>query len=108
MIISVDFDGTLCDHKYPEIGTPHIDLINKIKLASEKGHKIILWTCRSGEKLAEAVEWCSRFGLYFNAVNDDLPEVKETFTFKSSKIYGDIYLDDRNKNINDFLKEDLK
>lgn len=96
MIICVDFDGTLCEHKYPEIGEPYNKIIEKLIMRQILGDKLILWTCRDGEKLQEAVDWCKKQGLFFDAVNDDLPEIKKSFTFKSKKVYGDIYLDDRN------------
>ncbi len=96
MIIGIDFDGTLCEHKYPEIGKPNLNLITKLIDRQFKGDKLILWTCRDGKRLDEAVEWCDIYGLVFDAINDDLPEIKRTFTFKSKKVYADIYIDDRN------------
>ena len=102
MIICVDFDGTLCEHKYPEIGNPYNELIKKLIIRKISGDKLILWTCRDGIKLQEAVEWCKNLGLEFDEVNDDLPEIKESFTFKSKKVYGDIYIDDRNVLIKEF------
>ena len=42
MIIGVDFDGTLCEHKYPEIGNPYLILINTLKQLRNDGHKLIL------------------------------------------------------------------
>lgn len=96
MIIGVDFDGTLCEHIYPAIGYPFMDRINKLIDLKNQGHKLILWTCRAGKPLEDAIKWCANYGLIFDAVNDDLPEVKATFTNKSHKVYADIYLDDRN------------
>jgi predicted mannosyl-3-phosphoglycerate phosphatase (HAD superfamily) len=104
MILAIDFDGTLVKHAYPAIGEPNTHLIYKLKKLQEKGHKLILWTCRDKEELVEAVEWCKLIGLIFDAVNDDLPEIKKSFKNKSLKIYADIYLDDRNISIQDFLQ----
>lgn len=107
MIISVDFDGTICEHKYPSIGRPNLSLIQKLLEAKEKGHKIILNTCRDGKELNEAVYWClHNFGLLFDSINEDLEEIKESFINKSNKVYADIYLDDRNISFKDF--EELK
>ncbi len=101
MIIAVDFDGTLCTHKYPEIGSENIVILVMLKSLKDAGHKIILWTCRDGEYLKKAVEWCAAKGLKFDAVNEDIPEVKNSDfgRAKSQKIYADIYLDDRNLSI---------
>ena len=101
-IIAVDFDGTLCRNAYPRIGEPRVTMINFLKNAQRKNGpdacKIILWTCRTGDLLAEAVEWCETMGLKFDAVNENLPEIVEEFGGDSRKIYADVYIDDRNCN----------
>ena len=96
MIIACDFDGTLCKHEFPNIGSSNIEVINLIKTFKSQGHKIILWTCRDGKYLENAVKWCKNLGLEFDAVNDNVQEVKDNFVKMSSKIYADIYIDDRN------------
>ena len=95
MIIAVDFDGTLCVESYPEIGAPNLKLIRMLRKKQELGDKLILWTCRAGDKLDEAVEWCRMQGLYFDAVNDNLPEMVEMWGNNSRKITADIYIDDK-------------
>lgn len=96
MIIAVDFDGTICEHKYPEIGAAKLFVINWLLEHKKNGTKLILYTCRDGIYLEQAIEWCKQFNLFFDAINDDVQEIKDTFTFKSNKIYADLYLDDRN------------
>ncbi len=95
MIIAVDFDGTLCESRYPEIGQPNIPLINGLKEKQAQGDKLILWTCRSGEYLEKAVEWCRSHGLTFDRVNENLPEILELWGNDSRKITADVYIDDR-------------
>lgn len=95
VIIAVDFDGTLCHGNWPDIVEPNIRLINKLLKLRRKGYKIILWTCREGEPLHQAIEWCKEFNLVFNAINDNLPEIKELYGNNSRKISCDIYIDDR-------------
>ena len=73
-IIAVDFDGTLCVNKYPEIGDPNEELIAYLKKRQANGEKLILWTNRVDDRLDEAVKWCAEHGLMFDAVNDNLPE----------------------------------
>jgi len=106
MIIAVDFDGTLCEHKYPDIGQPNIELINALKKAVENKQKIILWTCRSGYYLDKALEWCKKQGLEIASANEDIDSIKNSQfgKEKSCKIYADIYIDDRNASIEDFSK----
>lgn len=94
-IVAVDFDGTLCEDKWPEIGDARESLIWHLRCRQARGDKIILWTCRTGEKLREAVEWCSLYGLIFDAINENLPEVIEFCGGDSRKIYADEYIDDK-------------
>jgi len=96
-IMAIDFDGTLCENRYPEIGEPNADLINcLLKLQNDISARLILWTCRSGELLDAAIAWCAEQGLIFNAVNQNLPDVIEEFGSDTRKIFANIYLDDRN------------
>ncbi|MCR5735029.1 MAG: hypothetical protein K6G22_10520 [Lachnospiraceae bacterium] len=94
-IIAVDFDGTLCQDAYPGIGAPNLQLIYILKELKASGKKLILWTCRCGEPLCEAVRWCAEHGLFFDAVNENLPEILEKYGTDSRKITADIYIDDR-------------
>ncbi len=96
-IIAVDFDGTLCENKWPEIGESNKELITYLKKRQEVGDKLILWTCRVGEILENAVRWAAEQGLIFDAVNENLPETLEWAKTDSRKIFADEYIDDRNK-----------
>lgn len=94
-IIAVDFDGTLCLNMYPDIGVPRKMVINYIISEKEKGAKLILWTNRRDERLQEAVNWCSRQGIVFDAVNENLPEIIKSFGGDCRKVFANEYLDDR-------------
>ena len=104
MIIAVDFDGTLCENKYPDIGSPNNELIQALIKYRALGNKIILWTCREGENLTNAIIWCKKNNLHFDAINDNLKENKEFFKNNSRKVYANFYIDDKNCHINDFIK----
>ncbi len=95
-IIAVDFDGTLCFSNWPELGEPNTRLIQYLQAQRAAGNKIILWTCRAGEALSSALDWCIEQGLSFDAINDNLPEIVELYGNNSRKITCDIYIDDRN------------
>ena len=95
MIIAVDFDGTIVEHKFPAIGKEIPYSIQTLKHIQKKGHKLILWTYRSGKELEEAVKFCENRGLFFHAVNNDF-EGEEFDNTYSRKIYADMYIDDRN------------
>ena len=94
-VIAVDFDGTLSLGQWPETGPANHELIQFLKLRKAAGDKLILWTCREGNALQNAVEWCKLEGLYFDAVNDNLPDVIEYYGTNSRKISCDYYIDDK-------------
>lgn len=95
LIIAVDFDGTIVEDAYPQIGNPKIFAFETLKELNKDGHRLILWTYRNGRKLQEAVDFCSKKGVEFYAVNKNYPE--ENFEGKvSRKIHADLFIDDRN------------
>ena len=104
MILAVDFDGTLSlDAEWPELGRPNIGMFELLKKKKEEGAYLILWTCRNGKDLEEAVEYCRKHGIEFDAVNESLPWLIQKYDGDTRKIYADYYLDD--KAINPFFLE---
>lgn len=95
LIIAIDFDGTIVEDAYPRIGKPMLFAFETIKKLQEKGHRLILWTYRSGKKLDEAVAFCNDNGIEFYAVNKNYPEEKFDGQI-SRKIHADLFIDDRN------------
>lgn len=93
-IIAVDFDGTLVENKFPEVGNINWPVWSAIHAAKQRGAKIILWTSRTGESLEHAVEFCYKHGLTFDAINDNLPEVK-ALGWDARKVFATYYIDDR-------------
>jgi hydroxymethylpyrimidine pyrophosphatase-like HAD family hydrolase len=93
--IAVDFDGTIVEHAYPEIGTEKLFAFQTLKELEKRGVLLILWTFRTGKELEDALEFCRINGVEFYAVNKNYPEevVDETV---SRKIDADIYIDDKN------------
>lgn len=98
MIIAVDFDGTVVDHKYPSIGKEKPFACETLRQLAADGHRLILWTVRSGQLLQDALDWCAERGVSFYAVNSAYPHGSLTFSRQetSPKIEADIYLDDHN------------
>ena len=70
-------------------------IIGSLIQRQKQGDAIILWTCRSGKRLSEAVQRCRRNGLTFNAVNENMPETIKRLGHNPRKIYADIYIDDK-------------
>lgn len=99
MIIAVDFDGTIVEHKYPSIGKEIPFATASLRQLIQDGHKLILWSVREGELLNDAVKWCEERGVRFYAVNADLDEDYDDHqgtTHFSRKIKADMFIDDRN------------
>lgn len=95
MTIAVDFDGTIVEHRYPEIGKEKTFAIQTLRQLQQEGHQIILFTSREGELLDKAVAFCRERGLEFYAVNANQPE-DAMFRNRTRKVIADVYIDDRN------------
>jgi hypothetical protein len=96
MFICVDFDGTIVDHRYPEIGQPVPDAIKWLKIFVRHGAKVILYTMRSDDGVApgaltDAVNYLESEGVKLFAVNSNPGQEEWT---SSPKVYGDVYIDD--------------
>lgn len=106
MIIAIDFDGTLCDHQFPEIGAENPHAFEYLRQFQEAGAKLILFTMRSGLRnnaksdegheanrdfLTEAVDWCKERGITFWGVNQN--PLQSSWT-QSPKPYAHVYIDD--------------
>lgn len=93
--IAVDFDGTIVEHEYPEIGKEKLFAFQTLKELEKRGALLILWTFRTGTELEEAIAYCRKNGIEFYAVNRNYPEERYDETV-SRKIDADIFIDDRN------------
>lgn len=90
-VIAVDFDGTCVEHNYPAIGMDVEGAVEVLRTLNKHGHRIILNTMRSGQRLEAAVRWFRDRKIELWAVNRN-PE-QECWT-TSPKVYADIYIDD--------------
>lgn len=118
-IIAVDFDSTLCSGHFPEKGEFDQRIVNKIKEFQKTGNcEVLLWTCREGGGLQEAIDRCKEQGIEFDAVNDNAPSqhkwmadaLKQNgYIFAHRKIFANIYVDDRSPgSIEFFLNIDVE
>ncbi len=94
IIIAIDFDGTLVENRFPEIGKINTSVWQATMNAKAEGKKVILWTSRTGEVLDQAVNFCRVHGLEFDAINDNIPEVK-ALGWDARKVFASMYIDDR-------------
>ena len=100
--VACDFDGTLAITDFPAILSPIPEAIEFVKQCNQAGVAVILWTCRTGHHLNEAVAWCKEQGLVFNAVNNNLDDWVGEFYAKyptvhpdGRKVAADLYIDDK-------------
>lgn len=92
--IALDFDGTVVEHRYPEIGKTNGNCVEILKdWVTNKGVKLILDTMRSGKELDDAVEWFKNNGIELYSIGKD--KNQESWT-SSNKCYANYSIDDRN------------
>lgn len=98
MIIAVDFDGTIVEHCYPEIGRERPFATEVLRMLINDRHKLILWTVREGKLLQDAIDWCRERGVEFYAVNSDMTDrfAGDKPRDFSCKINADMFIDDLN------------
>ena len=92
MIIAVDFDGTIVEHKYPQIGRPIPFAIETLIQLQKEKHQLVLWSVREGELLQEAINYCSELGLTFYSANAHYPE---EVSVTPRKLNAHMFIDDR-------------
>ncbi len=95
IVIAVDFDNTIARTSYPRIISPIYDTILFLYEAKVNGAIIVLWTCREGEELRQAVEWCNDNFIPIDFVNENVPDRTKRFGSDCRKISADIYIDDK-------------
>lgn len=94
-IYAVDFDGTLAQTQFPKIIKPNFAVFMACKMIKRRGDILILWTCRCGKDLEDAVEYCRKYGLEFDYINENVPENVEKFGNDCRKIFAHEYIDDK-------------
>ena len=91
MTIAIDFDGTCVTHEYPKIGKENEGCVDVLKRLVQEGHKLILYTMRSGKRLKEAKDWFKEREIPLWGVNENPTQNAWT---SSPKIYANMYIDD--------------
>ena len=98
-IIAVDFDGTITTCS--DIGGEPVVRENArevLERLHDDGIQLVLWTCRTGEYLDQAVKFLQDSDMLhlFASINENIREVKQEYNTDSRKVGADIYIDDRN------------
>ena len=93
--IAIDFDGCLCTDAFPAIGEPNWPVIKRAQAEQRAGAGLILWTCREGQILQDAIAACEGWGLTFDSINESLPDWIEAFGTQPRKVGASEYWDDK-------------
>lgn len=102
-IVGLDFDGTLVENRFPDIGevleSMQIRIQKEIDKYGEDNVDFILWTCRSGRYLKEAKKFIEDSNLPVKYFNESHPQVLDWDGWEcSEKIFCNVYYDDRARN----------
>lgn len=96
--VAIDFDGTIVEHMFPEIGAIKQNVVDKIKKWYAEGHTIIIWTCRTDQYAEEAKKFLDDNEIPYHYFNEN---PTNPFGDRCRKILADVYLDDRALNVDD-------
>jgi hypothetical protein len=95
MIIAIDFDGTIAELNYPECGALKLHAKDVINRLYDRGHEIIIWTCRWDEPLGLCKTFLHEHGIKYHKINEHVERLIEMYGNDTRKISADIYIDDR-------------
>lgn len=84
-----DYDDTI----YGKSGINE-DVVKVMRYLKKKGHLVILYTCRDGQSLNEAIAIMKEYKIPFDAINEN-PD----FSTGSKKMYADLIVDNRAINV---------
>lgn len=91
-VIAFDFDGTITERDCFPHGTAPIrdGMADVIRGLRERGIWTVLWTCREGAALDEALDMCRKAGIEFDSINEGDGRRPD-----GRKVNADVYVDDR-------------
>lgn len=91
-VLAIDFDGTIVENAYPNLGQPNPGAIEVLRELLDKGYRLLLFTMREGEALQQAVVYCNGNNIDFLGINEN-PEQAE-WAPTSRKVFANLYIDD--------------
>lgn len=95
LTLAIDFDGTIAEASFPEVGALIKDADTIIRKLHEDGHNIIINTCRSGRFEGMAEDFLTENDIPYHFINSNLPELIEFYNQDCRKISADFYIDDK-------------
>lgn len=95
-VISVDFDLTISDSHWPNIGPPIKGAKKYINKLYDEGYGIVINSCRAGAAEGEAMKFMIDNKIKFDYFNCNVPWRIQGFGQDCRKISADVYIDDKN------------
>lgn len=95
-ILAVDFDGTIAEDSFPEVGLIRKGAKKYLQQLADDGHKIIINTCRTGRFEGMAEDFLIKHEIPYNYINNNLPKMIKMYKQDCRKISADYYIDNRN------------
>jgi len=101
-IVAIDYDKTLAQTTYPDVGALYPSAKEVINKWVNQGIYIIIWTCRTGESALKAESSLLENGLFFHKFNDHHPngllhygsEIQMEQKLYSRKVWSHVLIDD--------------
>ena len=95
-VYAIDFDNTIAFTQYPKIIKPIPYALEVLRVLTKDPHStLILWTCREGEHLKQAIDFCELHGVHFDYVNENCKRNLDMYTIDCRKVSADVYIDDK-------------
>jgi hypothetical protein len=91
MVIAIDFDGTIVEHEFPNIGPLKEGSKEALKAFKKAGHKIAIWTCRQGDDERQVRQFLRDNNIPYDSVNTPVAG----YDLGTRKIFADLYIDDK-------------
>lgn len=94
-VIAVDFDGTIVTDNYPQLGELMPAAKETLTKFKENGGYIIVWTCRTGKLLRDAIRFLDEQGIPYDTINENIPHRIKEYGTDPRKVGADMYIDDK-------------
>jgi hydroxymethylpyrimidine pyrophosphatase-like HAD family hydrolase len=104
LVLGIDFDGTIVEEAFPNIGAIKPKTVELMQEAMDKGHLVIVWTARSMKAESDAIDFLNDNNIPYHYVNENPEDPYYIRGEQGRKIFCDYYLDDRAVNIKDIDK----
>ncbi len=89
--ICVDFDGTICEHRFPAIGEPKKNAIEVLKALKKSGCYIVVYSCRCNPELPDFPKYADEMEAWLK--EKDIPY--DRIWKEAGKPIAHVYIDDR-------------